>query len=86
VRHELIGLKAKVVKSVHPGYIGIEGTVVDETMKTIKIMQNNKIKTIPKKCVTIHFTLPDGTIVEVNGKVIIGRPEDRIKKRYRRRW
>lgn len=86
VQHELIGLKAKIVKSTHSGYIGIEGTVVDETMKTIKIMHGSKIKTIPKKCVTIHFTLPNGSIVEVDGKVIFGRPEDRVKKRLRRRW
>lgn len=86
VKHELIGLRAKIVKSTHPGYVGIEGMIVDETMKTLRIMQNDKIKTVPKKCVIIHFTLPDGSIVEVDGKVIMGRPEDRVKKKFRRRW
>ena len=28
-----------------------------------------------------QFTLPDETVVEVDGKLLVGRPEDRIKKK-----
>ncbi|MCS4541585.1 MAG: ribonuclease P protein component 1 [Euryarchaeota archaeon] len=81
IRHELIGLLAEVVKSTHPNYIGIKGKVIDETKNTLIIDQNGKEKTIPKAEVTLHFTLPEDTIVEVYGKLLVGRPEDRIKKR-----
>ena len=33
-----------------------------------------------------HRELSDGTVVELDGKVIMGRPKDRIKKRPRRLW
>ena len=32
------------------------------------------------------YTMPDGTVVEIDGKKIVGRPENRIKKRVRRHW
>lgn len=86
LQHEFIGLNAKVVKSSHPNYVGIEGRVINETRNTIVITHRNKNKTIVKNTVVFHFTMPDGTIVEINGKAIVGRPEDRIKKRIRRRW
>ena len=86
LQQELIGLNAKVVRSSHPGYMGIEGRVLDETRNTILILHKNKKKIIIKKTSVFNFTMPDGTIVEIDGKAIIGRPEDRIKKRVRRRW
>ena len=86
LQQELIGLNAKVVRSSHPGYMGIEGRVVDETRNTILILHKNKKKIIIKNTSVFDFTMQDGTIVEIDGKAIIGRPEDRIKKRVRRRW
>jgi len=86
VQRELIGLNAKVVRSSHPGYMGIEGRVVDETRNTISILHESKKKIIIKNTSVFNFTMPDGTIVEIDGKAIIGRPENRIKKRVRRRW
>ncbi len=86
-RHELIGLFVKVVDSSHKGFIGIEGRVVDETKNTLKIEQNDGIeKIVPKNVVTFHFKLQDGTIVEIDGKTIVARPEDRIKKKFRKSW
>jgi len=86
VQQELIGLDAKVVRSSHPGYVGVSGRVLDETRNTIMILHENKKKIIIKSTAVFHFTMPDGTIVEIDGKTIIGRPENRIKKRVRRRW
>ncbi len=86
LQYELIGLNAKVVESTHPNYVGIEGRVINETRNTIAITQGNKNKTIAKNTAVFHFTMPDGTIVKINGKSIVGRPEDRIKKKLRRRW
>jgi len=87
LNHELIGLRVKVVKSTHPGYVGIEGLVVDETMKTIKVMDDEgKVKIIPKGCCSFRFKLPSDVIVEVEGNYLIGRPEDRVKRVVKRRW
>ncbi len=83
-RHELIGLPVRVADSSHPQLIGIEGRVVNETRNTLTIEMAGQEKIIPKKNVTFHFTLPDKTIVEIEGRIIVARPEDRIKKRYRK--
>jgi len=86
VQGEFIGLNAKVVKSTNPNYVGIRGKVVDETRNTLVIRQENEDKIVVKNVAVFHFTTPDGTVVEVDGNLIVGRPEDRVKKRLRRRW
>jgi len=78
-------LTVEVAESRHAGYIGITGKVVDETKNTIKIEDElGDEKVIPKKVATFHFTLPDGDKVEIDGKLIAFRPENRIKKRYKK--
>jgi ribonuclease P protein subunit POP4 len=86
VQHEFIGLEATVVKSSNPHVVGISGEVVDETRNTFTILQNDNKKVVVKDTSVFNFVLPDGTVVEIDGKVIMGRPEDRIKKRPRRLW
>ena len=86
VQQELIGLNVKVVKSYHAGYVGIEGEVLDETRNTLLILHKNKKKSVIKNTSVFDFTMQDGTIVEIDGKAIIGRPEVRVKKRVRRLW
>jgi len=86
LQHELIGLNARVVKSSHPNYVGIAGRVIDETRNTLVIRHENKRKIVTKRVAVFHFTMPDGTVIEIDGKAIVGRPENRIKKRIRRRW
>ncbi|RLF12473.1 MAG: ribonuclease P protein subunit [Thermoprotei archaeon] len=87
LNHELIGLRTKVVESTHKGYIGLEGVIVDETMKTLKIMTDKgSFKVVPKACCFFKFMLPDGVIVEVEGRYLVGRPEDRVKRIVKRRW
>jgi len=86
VQHEFIGLNAKVVKSTNPSYIGITGKVIDETRNTLTIQHENTKKTIIKSVAVFHFTMPDGTMVEIDGNAISGRPEDRLKRRPKRRW
>ena len=86
VQQEFIGLNAKVARSSHPGYVGIEGRVLNETRNTITILHKNEKKVVVKSTTIFNFIMPDGTIVEIDGKAIIGRPEDRIKKRVKRWW
>jgi len=86
LRHELIGLDVKVVKSSHPGYVGISGRVVDETRNTLTIQHNGKKKVVVKDVAVFHFTLPNSAVVEIDGKSIVGSPENRLKKKIRRLW
>ena len=86
VQNEFIGLETKVVKSPNKSLVGIKGKVVNETRNSFIILQDRKEKIIIKEKTFFDFVLPDGTIVEIDGKVLIGRPEDRIKKRPRRLW
>lgn len=82
----LIGRKVTVVKSRQPSYINVSGMVIDETKETLTIDDGSKRRVIIKRGTTFHVNLSDGTVVEVDGEAIVGRPEDRVKKRLRRRW
>jgi len=81
VRHELIGLKIKIEKSTDPSH-KFSGTVVDETYNTFTVESRGKERLIPKKNSIFIFILPNGMKVEVEGKILISRPEDRIKKKF----
>jgi len=81
IQHELMGLKVIVVESANACSVGVSGDVVDETRNTLVISQRGSRKVIPKGVSCFRFTLPSGVRVDVNGFQIIGRPEDRIKKR-----
>jgi len=85
VRHELIGLEVRIAKSTDPSQKGLKGKIIDESYKTLRIeTKNKKEKTIIKSNCIFIFTLPNEVKVEVEGKLLIGRPEDRIKKRFER--
>ncbi|MBS3055535.1 MAG: ribonuclease P protein component 1 [Candidatus Aenigmarchaeota archaeon] len=84
VRHELIGLKVKVKDSPDRTVKGISGKIIDESYNTFKIETSKKEKIVVKGINTFIFTLPDKTKVQVDGKLLISRPEDRIKKKIPR--
>jgi ribonuclease P protein subunit POP4 len=84
VNHELIGLRVKIFNCKNPQLNGFEGTVINETKNTLSIQSNNKVKIIPKDISIFHFYLPNDRIVEVNGKILIGKPENRLKMRLKR--
>jgi len=86
VQHEFIGLEVKIARSTNPCYVGIRGRIIDETRNTFVLIQNGKEKSVIKETSVFYFTYPDGTIVEIDGRILVGRPEDRIKKPIRRRW
>ncbi|RLG70354.1 MAG: ribonuclease P protein subunit [Candidatus Iainarchaeum archaeon] len=77
--HELIGLRAKVVKSTDKSREGIEGIIIDETKNTIKIESNKREEILPKKEVTLQIELPSGEKTIVKCEKIMFRPEDRTK-------
>lgn len=86
IRYELTGTEAKVAKSRHLGYVGIFGRVIDETRNTLVILHEGERKRIIKDSAVFRFKFSDGTAVEIDGKLLVGRPENRLKKRIRRLW
>ena len=87
LRHELVGLEVEITHSLHGDLKGINGHVVNETRNTLTIEDGKGIeKIIPKGSATFKFTLPDGVTLEIKGEIIVSRPEDRIKKRFRKYW
>ncbi|MCK4497641.1 ribonuclease P protein subunit [Candidatus Bathyarchaeota archaeon] len=80
------GLNAKITYSRNPSQIGIEGRVIDETKSTFVISKGGEKKTIAKNHTTFHFEFPDSTVVEFDGKILLGRPEERVKKLIGRVW
>ena len=84
VRHELIGLEVKVAESTDLTQKHLKGIVIDETYNTIKIEAKGEEKIIPKSNSIFIFTLPSGVKVQVDGKLLVSRPEDRIKKKFPR--
>ncbi|MEM3463077.1 MAG: ribonuclease P protein component 1 [Candidatus Bathyarchaeia archaeon] len=84
LRHELMGLEAKVVGSPNGSLIGLEGRIMDETKKTLILNVDGKRKTVPKDVAILRLKLPDGRAVEVDGRKLLGRPEDRIKLKVSR--
>lgn len=85
-QQEFMGLAARVTRSTNQDDLHIAGVVVDETRKTFVILQDRKKKRVMKNQTSIQFTFPDDTTVEIDGRVLLGRPEERLKKRIRRLW
>ncbi len=79
MRDELIGLPITIRESTDPTWLNKSGVVVDETKNTFLIKIDNSIKRIAKNIATFEFKVGDETIC-INGKRIMYRPEDRIKK------
>jgi ribonuclease P protein subunit POP4 len=86
IRHEFIGTEGKIAKSPHAAYVGIHGEVIDETKNTFTIMHKGKTKSVIKTSAVFNFKFSDGTIVEIDGRLLVGRPEDRLKKTVKRLW
>ena len=84
VHHEFIGLKVHAT-SLKNKSLNLNGTIIDETKNTIKIEdENNYEKVIPKRGSIFVFELPNGEKIEIDGNILSIRPEDRIKKRFKK--
>jgi ribonuclease P protein subunit POP4 len=84
VIHELIGLEVKVVSSTNSQLAGLKGTVIDESRNMLTIETSKGEKTLAKEECTFSFHLPSGEWVKVQGSLLVARPEDRIKKKFRK--
>ena len=83
MRGELIGLNVEIVYSKNPGIKGIKGSIIDETKNTFLVETENGRKKILKEQCIFEFEFPDKK-VRVEGKLLLHRPEDRLKIRKRK--
>ncbi len=79
VKYEFIGNEIKVTNSKNKSLIGLKGKIIDET-KNMFVLDNGK-KIIKSEC-TFKMKIK-GKNVEINGKVLVAKPEDRVKKLLR---
>lgn len=77
--NEFIGYNVQIINAVHPSYNDINGKIVDESKNTIVVNMNGKDKIIPKKAADFRFKCSTKNI-DVEGRKITFRPENRIKK------
>ena len=84
LRHELIGLNVKIVRSPNRSLKGRSGLVVNESKNMLTLSKKGRKVLIPKSVATFRFKLADGRLVDVDGSRLLGRPESRLKTKIRR--
>ncbi|MCL5876729.1 MAG: ribonuclease P protein subunit [Candidatus Bathyarchaeota archaeon] len=86
IRYEFIGTKGIVAQSLNMNLMGVGGLVVGETRNTFLFQGEGRTRSVIKEAATFDFTFSDGTVVEIDGKLLVGRSEDRLKKSVKRLW
>ena len=80
-RHELVGLDVEVVAASNPDAIGIEGTVVTETTRTLGIEGTDRVWHVPKDGATFTFDLPSGQSEAPRASATVNGDEPRTRVR-----
>lgn len=79
-KHELTGLEAKVLKCPDKGKEGIRGKVVNESQNMLIIQTKKGDKKVAKKGTIFRFFIKEGA-VDIEGNVLLSKPEERIKSK-----
>lgn len=82
IYHNLVGLNVRVISAADPSQMGVEGRIVDETSRMLRIATRYGERMIPKAYSKFSFNLPQQVIVE--GSEIAQSSEDRLKRLQRR--
>ena len=69
-----------VVDSLDPTLVGLTGTVLEETRRTIRVLTDSGRVRLAKNVIT--FRIDSGELIE--GSSVTQRPEDRFNRRDRR--
>ena len=75
-RGELIGKYIEVTKSNNKTLVGLKGKVVDET-KNMLLLENGKM--VKKNDIWLKI-IQGNDILQIDGKILMSRSEDRLKK------
>jgi len=77
----LVGLEIEVKHSSSEDLIGIKGIIEEETSNLLRVSTEKKVLWIPKSNQVFQIKITDGTIILVEGHIIKGTPETRVKKK-----
>ncbi len=86
ITYEFIGRKGFVAQSPHLDYVGVGGKVIEETRNTFTFLGEGLKRSVIKESAIFNFDFDDGTVVQIDGKLLVGRTEDRLKKSVKRLW
>ena len=75
-KHELVGLSTSIVDSKDPNHVCTKGTILGESKEMIEIDTERGTIAVPKTICVFDITLPNGTVVRVDGGLLRGRRED----------
>jgi len=84
LRHELVGLHVKVFRAKNQRMRGLKGKIVDESRNMLTLADGGKKLMIPKDVATFRFKLEEGAVVDVDGRRLVARPENRLKTKVKR--
>jgi len=77
----LCGLKLTIKESSSKELEGIGGLILEETAHMIKLETRKKTIWIPKKNQYFEIELKNGLKYLVDGKILLGKPEARVKRK-----
>jgi len=83
LRSELIGKNIEILKSTNKSLVGLQGKVLDETKNLLVIESKKQKKVEEKKILKAHVTIKmsyKGKTYNIDGKLLVARPWERIKK------
>jgi ribonuclease P protein subunit POP4 len=76
-KYEFIGEKLEVIESKNKDLVGVKGKVINETRNMFELDNGNKLI----KDQSVFDISIDKKVFRIDGKLLVGRPEDRIKKK-----
>jgi len=76
---ELIGLQLEITESKNKSLKGMKGKIINETKNMLTIDTKYGIKKIIKSEVKMKLKTNNKEF-DVDGNILIGRPEDRVKR------
>lgn len=76
-QHELIGLETQITNSSNPQFIGLNGTITNETKSMFTINTKKGVKSIPKANSHWKFSLQSKDVI-LDGSKMEKRPYDRL--------
>ncbi|MFB5614682.1 MAG: ribonuclease P protein component 1 [Candidatus Nitrosomaritimum yanchengensis] len=76
-QHEIIGLETQITNSSNPQFIGLNGTITNETKSMFTINTKKGVKSIPKANSHWKFSLQSKDVI-LDGSKMEKRPHDRL--------
>ncbi len=77
IKYEFIGERIEVVDAKNKDLVGVSGRVINETKNMFEL--DNGKKLIKDQCKFDVYI--DEKVFRIDGKLLVGRPEDRVKKK-----